>query len=556
MDLKINIAADVAAAVAHLDKTRAALSDLSDQSDLSDKNFKVTAQTQPAVNNLSKLERAAQSAVATLGKVTRTIGRTAAAGGTWLAVKSVNALKWGFAGLTAGVGAGAFALTKYGAAAEQTRLAFRTMLGSIADGDARMAKLDRFSNSTPYSGDQVNQAAKTLLAFGVEAGDVEETLRSVGDVASGSGKDFNELAAIYGKVFAKGKMDTEAMNQMVEAGIPIVKTLGTMFGKSGNQIYEMAEKGEISAAAVDRAFKQMSGSGGVFAGMMEKQSNTLSGIWGAITGQLAYAAQNIGEAIVPALKVVMSYLQTWADKIAEMSADGSLLKYFGSIATAGVTAIGEIIKWSVTLANHFAAAFKTIGAWGEMLWNGLETGLLGLVTLWVAEFEAVVNAALAAYNTVVRFFGGKGKEINWTWTKVTAETTADSGRKTADAYHRATDGSYFAEAMIDNSKFDNAVNSAVSSINTRISSAVDKAAETQRQRTKDIDKTLKKGKPNYDVRTGGKNKTVERSPLDQWAKLGLFNFGRNNVRSLDVERNNLLKKVLAKKTVEFVVNEV
>ena len=172
MDLKINIAADVAAAVAHLDKARAALSDLSDQSDLSDKDFKVTAQTQPAVNNLSKLERAAQSAVATLGKVTRTIGRAAAAGGTWLAVKSVNALKWGFAGLTAGVGAGAFALTKYGAAAEQTRLAFRTMLGSIADGDAMMAKLDRFSNSTPYSGDQVNQAAKTLLAFGVEAGDV------------------------------------------------------------------------------------------------------------------------------------------------------------------------------------------------------------------------------------------------------------------------------------------------------------------------------------------------------------------------------------------------
>ena len=75
MDLKINIAADVAAAVADLEKTNAALSDLSDRSDLSDQSFKVTANTQPAVANLSRLERAAQSAVATLGKVTRGIGR-------------------------------------------------------------------------------------------------------------------------------------------------------------------------------------------------------------------------------------------------------------------------------------------------------------------------------------------------------------------------------------------------------------------------------------------------------------------------------------------------
>ena len=502
-DRAITVTADASQAVTALDtlpqvddqtttvdadtsQAAADLAEVSDKSDIPDKKFSVYANVKPAL--------------ADLGKVARLIAKNAAAGAKWAATQAANALKWAVAGSSAALAAGGVALTKYGSRAEDTRLAFRTMLGSMADGDAMMAKLDRFSNSTPYSGDQVNQAAKTLLAFGVAAGDVENTLRKVGDVAAGSGKDFNELSAIYGKVFAKGVMDTEAMNQMVEAGIPIVKTLGAMFGKSGQEIYAMAEKGEITAAAVDRAFAQMSGSGGVFSGMMQKQSETVSGMWGAITGQIAYAASNIGEALLPMLKVVLGYFQSWADKIAEMSADGSLIRWFGKIAVSGVTAVGELIKWSVTLANHFAAAFKTIAAWGKLLWNGLKTGLMAVVTLMVAQFEAIVNVALAAYNAVVRFFGGKGKEINWTWTKASAGVTADTAKETAKNYREATDGRFFAEAMTKNQSFDAAVNKAVSSINNRLSAAVDQAAETQAKRTviliKSSDRARSLMKPN------------------------------------------------------------
>ena len=191
-----------------------------------------------------------------------------------------------------------------------------------------------------------------------------------------------------------------------------------------------------------------------------------------------------------------------------------------------------------------------------MLWHGLKTGLMGLVTALVAAFETIVNGALAAYNAVIKFFGGKGKEINWTWTKAAAETTADSAGKTANAARRATDGSYFAEASAKNANFDNAVNAAVSSINSKLASAVDKAVETQANRNANIDKTLKKGKVPDDVRSSGKSTKQENSPVDQWAKLGLFNTGRSDVRSLDVDRNKLLRKLIAKKTVEFVVNEV
>ena len=223
------------------------------------------------------------------------------------------------------------------------------MLGSIQAGDAMMAKLDRFSNSTPYSGDQVNRAAKTLLGFGVAAGDVESVLRKVGDVAAGSGKDFNELSSIYGKIFAKGKADSEDLNQMVEAGIPIVKLLGEEFGKGGDEIYDMAMKGQISAEAISAAFDKMSGKGGVYANMMDQQSKTVSGIWGAIVGQLEYAGSLIGEAIEPLVKSVLTYFQGWADEIVAMCQDGRMVQY---IATVAYTAIDI----DATVARHLLVA--------------------------------------------------------------------------------------------------------------------------------------------------------------------------------------------------------
>ena len=334
------------------------------------------------------------------------------------------------AGLT-GVGV---KILKLGANAETTRLAFQTMLGSVERGDAMMAKLDRFSNSTPYSGDQVNRAAKTLIGFGVAAGDVEGRLRAVGDVASGSGKDFNELTAIYGKVFAKGKADSEDLNQMVEAGIPIVKLLGEQYGKTGAEIYDMASKGEISASDIAKAFDQMSGKGGVYANMMEAQSQTVSGMWGAIVGQLEYAGSLIGEAIQPLVKSILSYFQGWADELVKMSQDGRMVQFlatvaytaidmgatiakgflyvkeyavavFGAIADAGaavwygvqgsaILAFVNVVKWVNIAWEQTSAVFTVIGRVAAILWDSFVSGVNGLCA-------KVVNLVLQAVNSVI-----------------------------------------------------------------------------------------------------------------------------------------------------------
>ncbi|MBR4665246.1 MAG: tape measure protein [Lentisphaeria bacterium] len=522
---------------------------------------------------------------------------------------------------TAGLGITGIGLkvAKLGAHAETTRLAFQTMLGSIEKGDAMMAKLDRFSNSTPYSGDQVNQAAKTLLAFGISAGSVEEELRKVGDVAAGTGKDFNELANIYGKVFAKGKADSMVLNQMIAAGIPIVKLLGEQYGKSGDEVYTMAEKGEISAKAISDAFAKMSGEGGVYANMMEKQSQTVSGMWGAIVGQLEYAGSLIGESIAPIVKKILAYFQGWADELVAMSQDGRMVQYLSTVALTAINMGATVVKAFVWIKEYGLAVFRAIGDIGVAVWYGMQgsavlafTGIMrginyfweylkavfstigriyrmefnGLLSLGASVFVSLVDVALKAVNAVIRALNKiPGVEIDTVkepaFVGKVRKFAQEAGKKAADDLNAVLTGKDFKEATRNaqqkNSQWDatdaaaqqnidrssNSLNSAMEQFSAagrnieasgkKIDAFADRASDAitkwqqdeqqnlARRRNAKLDDKDKSSAPD-NVKT--KAVKPEKTVADSLTKIGLYgNFGSGQIKSIDRERNSILKDI-------------
>jgi hypothetical protein len=84
-----------------------------------------------------------------------------------------------------------------GAAQQQTNIAFTTFLGSAEKAKKLIADLTKFSIITPFTPDQVFRSAKALLAFGVEADKIIPTLKQLGDVSAGTGKDLTEMAVIF-----------------------------------------------------------------------------------------------------------------------------------------------------------------------------------------------------------------------------------------------------------------------------------------------------------------------------------------------------------------------
>ena len=81
---------------------------------------------------------------------------------------------------------------------------------------------------------------------------------------------------------AKGKAQTEELNQMSERGVPILEALVELAASYGNEIskedvYKAAEKGQITFKAIEEALKLMTAEGGIFNEQMERQSQTMDG---------------------------------------------------------------------------------------------------------------------------------------------------------------------------------------------------------------------------------------------------------------------------------------
>lgn len=132
-----------------------------------------------------------------------------------------------------------------------------------------------------------------LMAFGVGTGEIIDTMRMLGDVASGVGIPLERISLAYGQVLAKGKLQGGELMQFTEAGIPIVETLSQQLGVSTEKFYKLVEGGKISAEQVKGAFEQMTGAGGKFYGMMAKQSTTLNGLFSTASDYAQSAIREI-----------------------------------------------------------------------------------------------------------------------------------------------------------------------------------------------------------------------------------------------------------------------
>jgi tape measure domain-containing protein len=147
-----------------------------------------------------------------------------AAGGAFIA-KTVGGIGAVFGGAAAGVGL--FGL-KTASSLEQAQIGFTTMLGSAEKAQSFIADMTAFAKKTPFEFTDVQTAASQLLAFGFASKDVLPTLTAVGDAAAGLGtgaEGVSRITKALGQIKAKGRIQSDELLQLYEAGIPALDLL-------------------------------------------------------------------------------------------------------------------------------------------------------------------------------------------------------------------------------------------------------------------------------------------------------------------------------------------
>lgn len=239
---------------------------------------------------------------------------------------------------------------------QQLEIAFETMLKSKDKASALMGQLTETAAKTPFDLQGVAQGAKQLLAYGTAAEDVNDTLVRLGNIAAGLSIPLNDLVWLYGTTQTQGRLFTRDVQQFMGRGIPLVKELAKEMGKTEVQINEMVTAGKIGFPEVEKVIRNMTGEGGQFYNLMEKQSASLTGqisnlgdAWDMMLNKIGTQTQEVASSGISA---VTSLVENY-EKVGKVIA-GLVLTY-GTYRTAVILNTATTGGWTLATTLQYRA---------------------------------------------------------------------------------------------------------------------------------------------------------------------------------------------------------
>jgi phage-related protein len=205
---------------------------------------------------------------------------------------------------------------------ERYKVALGTMMGDQEKANKIIHELDYSDTSDFYGTAAAVGGLKAMVTMGMEAQKASDILQKIGDVAQGDGAAFQSLSQNMGQVFAKGKADAMDLKQFVAQGFDVsgevaaldmAKQMGVNVTAIDRQSAafqaqrKAVEKAGISYEQTEAALISITGAGGKYEGMLEKQSNTLGGIINKFKSLKAATAEAIGTGISEDLKGILKY---------------------------------------------------------------------------------------------------------------------------------------------------------------------------------------------------------------------------------------------------------
>lgn len=200
-----------------------------------------------------------------------------------------------------------------GADIEATRIRFQTLLQDVEKGNAMVQQLQDFANVTPFETTNLQDAAAMLLNFGVSADKVMGSLKMLGDVSGGDSEKLRGLTLAFSQMSSTGRLMGQDLLQMVNAGFNPLQEISRTTGRAMGDLKKDMEKGLISTAMVEEAFRSATSEGGRFYGMMDKMGQTIKGRWSTLMDKISLSFMKFGESTNSSVAKIIDSLINMSD---------------------------------------------------------------------------------------------------------------------------------------------------------------------------------------------------------------------------------------------------
>lgn len=289
--------------------------------------------------------------------------------------------------LIAGI-AGAWAATKLVVAPinladaySSAKIGFSTLLGE-AGGQQMMDQLDEFAKATPFKTSGVIANAQKMMAMGWDPENIIEDMEVIGNAAAATGKMDQGLESIVralSQIKTKGKLSTEELNQLAEAGIAAKGMLaeGLGYGTGDSGIAKMTEDLEKGAIQSDVAIQALIAGMHKYDGMMDSMANeTVEGLISQMSDAFEINVvrkwgQGLQDGAKKGFGTVIQLLDEAEEALGEF---GDMLYEIGKTASNWVAdKLQGVLDKVLEISGSFEFQNADLKGKIKMLWTGLVT---------------------------------------------------------------------------------------------------------------------------------------------------------------------------------------
>lgn len=262
-------------------------------------------------------------------------------------------------------------------------LEYAQMVYSNLFGDSKLASefinvLMDFAAVTPFSFKQSEQAAKRLLAYGIEYQNIMYVMEGVLAAATVQGNEaiVEPISRAIGQIYTKGRLMNEEMRQLAEAGIPVYEILQEKLGLTAEELRNL---GRTAVPANEAINALIDGINERFGATLKQANSTTTGILSNIKDNATMLIAGIFEPLTQHMKDGLADLGEFV---------GELRNIFEMKGLGGV--------FERIIPPELQASVKALIAQLKMLWDILKANLGSVLT----TFKYLLLGILQVFNAI------------------------------------------------------------------------------------------------------------------------------------------------------------
>lgn len=241
---------------------------------------------------------------------------------------------------------------------ENLELNIGTLLGSAEKGKQMVAQLAEYGQKTPYDTEGLAGAARTLLAYGVNAERIMPIMRQLGDVAQGNTQNLQSLALAFGQMTAVGTVQKQDLNQMANAGFGFNQIAKSM-NISVAEFLEMVSKKKVSVDDIAKALQDATSAGGLFYNSALNASQGLEGTFSNMEESLTSTKAKFGALIEPA---VIAMVQQFGNSVEGLTSQLGGSKEAAAAFTTIGKGLGAVMQYLTTVIGDVVNVGRSFGS--------------------------------------------------------------------------------------------------------------------------------------------------------------------------------------------------